>query len=221
MKRSLSFCFLLLLAPLSACGLTGLGPAVTSLNSAADQRDITPRTKGGTLNITPTSKGGTLLKGAVLWPSEVAAIANPVFDLKVYAGETLLAQGQTGDQASFVIENAPVGTRLRVEAAVPGRPFVVLRSLVTTPNQPDQELRLDISMLTTAVAAVLADPGTLTVGPERLLQADTVALLTPLARVMTPFLEQTSLSAPIETQASVQTALSEARAALILALSGR
>ena len=75
-------------------------------------------------------------------------------------------------------------------------------------------------MLTTAAAAVLAEPGTLTVAPERLLQADAVPLLAPVANLMTPYLEQTNLSAPIETQAQVRTAVSQARSELARVLSG-
>ncbi len=217
MKRTL-FYSLLMMAALSACGLTGYGPAVTSLEPM-NQADITPRTKGGTLNITPSSKGGTLLKGAVIWPAEVAALARPVFDLKVYAGETLLAQGQTNEEAGFVVQNAPLNTLLRVEAAVPGRPFVVLRSLVTTSEQANQQQLLDISMLTTAAAAVLAEPGNLTASPERLMQADAISLLTPLANLMTPYLEQTQLSRSIEAQSSVQLAITDTRSSLARLLS--
>ncbi|MEZ0373425.1 MAG: hypothetical protein ACAI44_30330 [Candidatus Sericytochromatia bacterium] len=227
MKRACLILSLLMLIGNSGCGLTGYGPAAPAdgyLSLAGAQ--ITPRSKGGTLNITPRSKGGTL-NGAVIWPAEVAALSSRRFLLKIFAGDSLVAEGSTDAQGRFTLADLPPELELRVEAHVSGRPFVILRSLIKTPaaiagqTEPNQE----ISMLTTAAAAVMADARTShsqleQLSPGRLLEQDTRPLLQPLSKVMTPYLDW-SLSAPLESLSPVRASIAETRRTLEQALTAQ
>jgi hypothetical protein len=219
MKRSF---LILFCAFLPGCMFTGLGPVGLPTDfQNQGEATITPRTKGGTLTITPQTKGGTLLKGSVVWPAEVATLPSRVFNLKVYAGQTLLAEGTTDAAAAYTITGAPVNQELRLEAQVPGKPFVILRSRFKTANQVDSILTADISMLSTAAAAVLDSaqlPESLrNIAPQRLLQADTQPLLLSLALIMTPYLDA-NLTAPLESQPPVQSSVVETRQNLDQAL---
>lgn len=220
MKRAcLSVCLLALCLGSQSCAMTGTGPAGLAEGSVslAGKQSITPRSKGGTLNITPQSKGGTL-KGAILWPREVAPLPNKQLILKIYSGHLLLAEGQTSLQGHFTLSSLPLNSALRLEAQVPGKPFVVLRRLIETSETDFQNLNTDISMLSTAELAVLQDAQKVQsrlaqVPLARLAEEDAQALLAPLVEVMTPFLDA-SLSAPIESQPGVQAAITQTRQAL-------
>ncbi|PKL79837.1 MAG: hypothetical protein CVV27_01270 [Candidatus Melainabacteria bacterium HGW-Melainabacteria-1] len=201
--------WLLWLSLISGCGLTGLGPSSLPVGelSLADAQ-ITPRSKGGTLTIVPGSKGGTL-KGNVVWPDSVAALTSKQFELKIFAKDRLIASGQTDPNARFTLRDLPPDREFRMEAHVPGRPFVILRSLVRT-QASQQEVAGELSMLSTAVTALLQrSPELSQLGPERLLADDLRPHLEQVVRVMTPYLDQT-LNSPIETLAEVQSALAKA-----------
>lgn len=197
-----------LCAPLLfACTATGLGPSAPPTGTLVllDAGQITPRTKGGTLTtIVPRTKGGTL-SGGIVWPAEVKGLDSKRFDLKVYAGETLLAQGQTDADGRFVLWQLPSAGQIRIEASVPGQPYVRLRRLVDL-REPLQEPQ-SLSMLTTAASAILLSlPAG--ISPQRLLEPDILPILAPLAQQMTPWLDQQP-QAPIETQPAIARTIAE------------
>lgn len=216
MKRVL---IILCLLSLSACSLTGLGPSaganfpISSINS-----NLTPRTKGGTLNITPRTKGGTLFNGSIVWPTEVATLDSKIFIIKVYHGDTLLAEGETNDSAQFSINYLPANSQIRIEAHVPGRPFVVLRnSYQTAPEASDtgiQKVSAEVSMLSTAADSVLqtveANSPLKKRLPQDMLVKSTVQLKT-LADLMTPYLDQTALTQAIDQIPAIHNKVLETR----------
>lgn len=201
MKRILT---ILCLFSLSACSLTGLGPSAGSNFSNPPTSTFTPRSKGGTLNITPRTKGGTLFNGSIVWPTEVAALDSKVFLIKVYQGETLLAEGETNDSAQFTVNYLPANSLIRIEAHVPGRPFVTLRNRYQTAPQDSnlepKPVKAELSMLSTAADSVLqmatANSPLKQLMPQDLL-AQSTTQLKPLAELMTPYLDQTNLSQEI------------------------
>lgn len=210
---------LLLLLSCGCGGLTGYGPSAPPAGTLilTSAREITPRTKGGTLTITPQSKGGTLL-GNIVWPTEVKALSSRRFDLKLYYENVLISQGQTDSEARFSLVDVPAAGELRIEASVPGHPFVTLRRLVDLAELGQTPGAQEVSMLSTAATAIVLDArgssqAWAQIAPQRLLATDLAPLVEPLAKVMTPYLDA-ELKGPIEKQEPVLQAISQARQAI-------
>ncbi|MGV3525603.1 MAG: hypothetical protein ACO1RX_15355 [Candidatus Sericytochromatia bacterium] len=145
----------LIVFSLSACGLPVASGGLDPNGVPLAQQDITPRTKGSTLEITPRTKGGTLLNARVLWPADAPLAVVPTMNMYLHLDQQILS-GQSDPQGRFWVNALPAGESIRMEAHLATQPQLRLKALMRTAEGDGLiSKQMDLTLETTALVAIL------------------------------------------------------------------
>lgn len=204
-----------ILLPLFLCSACQFGYGLAMPDLDRQDGQITPRTKGPTLDITPRTKGSTLLNGAVIWPADIARPEVLSFEIQGLANNTKTVVQSAAD-GSFLLE-LPENTQVRLEAQAKFDPELILKAVIQVPKQAESE-RVEISLASTAVVAMMDYARTMGSGledlpMEKFHDPEIMPQMNQLEASMKPFLE-TNMQSTLENMPPVQEAMKMTHAEL-------
>lgn len=212
---------------LIACGLIGLNACQVGLSTPAilpqDSREVTPRTKGPTLDITPRTKGTTLLMGQVIWPAEAQPLDDTRFRVEILtpAGKMIT---ETSADGRFAFPDLAVPSELRLIASSIAKPILKLKvDLQTSVGQGEAGLTTQITVESTAISALRdyaqqAESAVQMLSLEAFGDPAVRALMRPVCESMLHILsskeKMDNLSQSLESQSEVRLSLEQSQQAL-------
>lgn len=176
---------------------------------AQENRAITPRTKGSTLELTPRTKGSTLLNGVVIWPEE-SQVSPDGFAITLLQEGKIIRTVMSDKLGKFELTGIPTAGRLRIEARATHDPELILkRELELYEDQLYAETH--VSVESTALVAVLDKSRQMgsalqNMPLQELESASIQAELSTIKTEMMPFLDQ-NMKQSLESMPSVQSAV--------------
>ncbi len=212
---------------LVVCGLMGLSACQVGLSTPAiptqDSRDVTPRTKGPTLEITPRTKGSTLLMGQVIWPAEAQPLLDTRFLIEVLT-PTGKASVETTADGRFQFDDLPTQSQVRLIATSIAKPALKLKADLLTPSgQSVDSLNTKITVESTAISALMdyaqeMESSLQTLSIKVFEDQDVLALVQPvnssLLSILSDKQKMDSLSLALESQPEVRLSLEQSRQSL-------
>jgi len=207
------------LMSLTACQFGLSAPSLPT----QDSRDVTPRTKGPTLEITPRTKGSTILMGQVIWPAEAQPLADTRFLIEVLtpAGKQSL---ETAADGRFEFTDLPTQSQIRLIATSIAKPLLKLKTDLQTPTgQSVESINARITVESTAISALLdyalaTESPVQTVSIDAFEDQDVRALILPVHDSMMQILgskeKMDNLSLSLESQPEVRLSLEQSRQGL-------
>lgn len=212
---------------LAICALISLSACQSGLSvpsfSEQDSRDVTPRTKGPTLEITPRTKGSTLLMGQVIWPAEAQPLADTRFLIEILTSSGKLSL-ETGADGRFAFTDLPTQSPLRLIATAIAQPILKLKADLQIPaGQSVPGFNAQITVESTAVSALMdyaqqAESSVPTLTIEAFADPAMRSVMTPISESIMQILsskeKMDNLSQALESQPEVRLSLEQSLRAL-------